>query len=280
MKSLAKILGLTLAIGLGPLFARAQNIHYSDSTHTRVMNVTRRPIKPVVKKVKIKPITREFSGGVRLCTNGWSIFVEHGNVQSEDTRHSDMFYNIRLWQIELSEIKDPKEYKSTNSNLDPYAGVKSTPFIFGKINNFYSLKFGYGARKMIAGKPDPGTVSIHWVYVGGLALGMLKPYYIKTDNEANPIKYSDSTKGEFLSETDIIGSAGFGQGLGEIKFIPGLHAKTALHFDFAANRKTVMAIETGVSAELYVKKIQLMARHDGVPYFLNFYASFQFGKRW
>jgi len=279
MKGFARSIGIMLLLGSLPLISNAQNIHYPDSTSTRQMTMVKRPIKkPLVKK--IKPITREFSGGVRLGTDGWSIFVDRGSVRSEDTKHSDMFYTVRIWQIELSEKKDPKEYKSTNANLDPYAGVKSTPFIFGKINNFYSLKFGYGNRKMIAGKPDPGTVSIHWLYVGGLALGMLKPYYIKTDNEANPIKYSDSTKDAFLSETNIIGSAGFGQGLSEIKFIPGIHAKTALHFDFAANRKTVLAIETGVSAELYTKSIQLMARRDAVPYFFNFYASFQFGKRW
>lgn len=178
-----------------------------------------------------------------------------------------MFHDILLWQFELSEKKNPKEYKSTNSNLDPYSGSKPTPFIFGKINNFYALKLGIGKRKMIAGKPDPGTVSIHWVYAGGLSIGMLKPYYIKVYNEPNPIKYTDNNRDEFLSQSTIIGAAGFKEGLHEITFIPGLQAKTALHFDFAANRKTVLAIETGVNAEIYSQAIPLMVNQKATPLF-------------
>lgn len=168
-----------------------------------------------------KPIRTEFSGGLRLNTDGWSIFFDRGKVKTDDERHSDMFHDVILWQVEFSEKKDPKEYKTTNSNLDPYSGSKPTPFIFGKINNFYALKLGIGKRKMIAGKPESGTISIHWVYEGGLSIGMLKPYYIKVYNENNPIKYTDEKRDEFLAQNSIIGAAGFREGLHEIKFVPG-----------------------------------------------------------
>ena len=52
------------------------------------------------------------------------------------------------------------------------SGGSSGNYIFGKINNFYALKLGYGYRRMIAGKPDPGTVSIHWIYSGGFSVGL------------------------------------------------------------------------------------------------------------
>ncbi|MBA3829099.1 MAG: hypothetical protein H0X33_09205 [Taibaiella sp.] len=277
MRSPIKVSVFTLLSILSGVCGFSQSLHYSDSTRFRTVtgNTAHRP---VVKK--IKPIHTELSVGFRLQTDGWSLYVDRGRVKSDDEKRSDMFYNIGLWQAELGERKNPKEYKSTNSNLDPFAGVKPTPFIFGKINNFYTFKLGIGRRVMIAGKPDPGSVSIHWVYLVGLSVGMLKPYYIKTDNEANPIKYSDATRSKFLTESNIIGSAGFTQGLSEITFIPGFHAKTALHFDFAANRKTALAIETGMNVELYSQSIPLMINQDAKPYFFDLFAAFQFGKRW
>ncbi len=64
-------------------------------------------------------------------------------------------------------------------------------------------------------------------------------------------KYTDETKESFLNAQYIRGGAGFQNGLNEIQFVPGVHAKTALHFDFAASRHTLMAVETGIGAEYY-----------------------------
>lgn len=280
MRVACKILFFLFCFSVLHQYAGAQTILSSDTSHKVVAAP---PVRPVIKRQmpkRPKPIRTEFSGGLRLNTDGWSIFFDRGKVKTDDERHSDMFHDVILWQVEFSEKKDPKEYKTTNSNLDPYSGSKPTPFIFGKINNFYALKLGIGKRKMIAGKPESGTISIHWVYEGGLSIGMLKPYYIKVYNENNPIKYTDEKRDEFLAQNSIIGAAGFREGLHEIKFVPGLHVKTALHFDFAGNRKTVLAIETGINAEIYSQAIPLMVNQTAKPYFLNIFASFQFGKRW
>lgn len=242
--------------------------------------------KPLVKKPKA--ISSELSAGFRLNSDGWSLFADKGYVRSEETKLRDQFYDIRLFQVELSEHKDPKEIKRSVTDQTVNGGTqKSKPYIFGKINNFYALKLGYGMRKMIAGKPEPGAISIHWVYAGGLSLGMAKPYYldgyVPQDNFGTLVpatfKYSDSTKESFLNEYYIQGSAGFSKGLGEIQFIPGIHAKTALHFDFAASRRSVLAVETGVNAEYYTRGIQIMANQKENPLFVNLFASIQFGRR-
>jgi len=67
-----------------------------------------------------------------------------------------------------------------------------------------------------------------------------------------------------------------------MKYIPGLQFRTGLHFDFAARerKKSKLAIETGIAAELYTKKIELMVNQKATPYFVNLYLSFQFGRRW
>lgn len=230
-----------------------------------------------------KPIRKEWSFGFRLNSDGWGIFYDNGKVKSEE-RNSDYFYNIRLIQVEFDEKKHPSEIKGSN-NLS--TGESTKPVIFGKINNFYTLKFGYGKRKMIAGKPDPGSISIHWVYLGGISLGLEKPYYIDAFVDEGgvlvqkTIKYADTNSADFVpfERERIIGSSGFSQGIGETKFIPGAHFKTALHFDFASSKKTKMAIETGLNAEIYTRAINMMVNKDAVPYFVNVYASFQIGKR-
>jgi hypothetical protein len=258
---------------LSGIYGYAQTV--TKSTDTTTQAKTTFVPKPKVKKPK--PISKELSGGFRLNTGGWSVFMERGVVKSEE-RESDFFYNLRYAQIEFSEKKHPKEMRSTSGG-----GGSESPrtYIFGKINNFYTFKVGYGNRKMIAGKPDPGTVSIHWIYNGGLSLGMTKPYYLTLGN-GEDIKYSDEDKEDFLYGQNISGSAGWSKGLKEIKFIPGLQLRTGLHFDFAPRerKKTKLAIETGVTAEFYTQKIVLMAEQKAVPYFFNLYLSFQFGRRW
>ena len=186
-----------------------------------------------------------------------------------------MFHSVRIYQIEFTEKKDPKEYKTTADN-----GSGTDTYIYGKVNNFYALKLGYGYRKLLVGKPDPGTVSIHWVNVIGFALGMEKPYYLNVYSDPTAIKYTDNTKVDFLNQGVIEGSAGFSKGLSEIKFVPGFHFKSALHFDFSANRKNVIGVETGVNVEYYTTPIQIMANESATPYFVDLFIGVQVGKRW
>ncbi len=268
-----------LSVLMLPANAQTSAIQLSDASAGRMV------VKKVLPK-RPKPLHTELSVGLRLNTDGWSIFADKGYVRSDESKLRDQFYNLRVFQAELSEHKNPAEKKLAYE--DEATGQKSKPFIYGKINNFYSLKLGYGFRRMIAGKPEPGSVSVHWMGVGGFSLGMEKPYYINAyvqqDNTGSyseqSIKYSEDNRKSFLDEYYIVGGSGFAKGLSEIKFVPGLQAKTGLHFDFAANRKTVLAVEAGIAAELYSRKVQLMATQEGKAYFVNLFASLQFGKRW
>jgi hypothetical protein len=150
------------------------------------------------------------------------------------------------------------------------------------------MKFNFGNRKMIAGKPFPHSISLHWVYAGGLSVGFLKPYYIDAyiskdggqTYSREDIKYSSSNAAYFLNPVYVVGASGFATGIGETKIIPGIHLKSALHFDYAIDKYKVAAVEVGGTAEFYMKSIEMMADQKAVPYFFNLYASIQFGKRY
>lgn len=283
MKLIAKIFSIAVAGSMFAFSANAQTMgRPSDTTK---INPAAKPAPPRIMPKRPKPLSKEFSVGFRLNTDGWSLFADRGTVQSEE-KFSDLFYNVKLMQLEFGEHKHPMEIKRSNTTNN-ISNDKSRPFIYGKINNFYALKLGYGRRKLIAGKPETGTISVHWVYLGGLSVGLLKPYYLEAYVPVDQfgtlgqesIKYSDSTKGPFLSKQNILGSSGFTKGIGEIKIIPGIHLKTALHFDFASTKHTKLAIETGINAEFYAKKVEIMANQKAQPYMVNVYASLQFGRR-
>lgn len=258
----------------------AQQQPYYPSTKT-VAAVKARPAKPV---------RTDLSAGIRLNTNGWSVFMEKGWVRSEQAKESDRFYNRRVMQAEIGEHKHPKQFRETNTMLSGMITDKPRPFVYGKVNNFYTFRLGYGYSHMIAGKQDPGNVSIHWLYLGGLSMGLLKPYYIDVyvasqDNpgfyERKTIRYSEKEEEAFLGyKQNIVGGAGWAKGLNELQLVPGIHVKTALHFDFATSVRTRLGLEVGVNAEVYTQAIKIMANQKDVPYVINAYIAFQFGKRW
>ena len=64
-----------------------------------------------------------------------------------------------------------------------------------------------------------------------------------------------------------------------MKFVPGVHAKTALRFDWARFNTTISAIEFGFNFELYTSEIVQMATIEGNHFFANGYISILFGKR-
>ncbi len=253
----------------------AQQVTFSsDSTKTIKQDAPPPIVK--LKPPKIKPIMHEISFGMRLNTNGWSIYSDYGKSKVQDTKKADMFYNLMYLQFEFTEKKDPKEEKVSTQTASSKA---NSSYIYGKINNFYALKLGVGYRKMIAGKPDPGCVSIHWANTLGFSLGMQKPYYVMVAG-SEYIKYSDVDKENFLDRAGIRGAGGFSKGLSEIVFIPGGHIKSALHFDFSTNRKNVLGVEAGVNAEFYSQPIALMANNKTVTNFVDLFVAFQFGRRW
>ncbi len=267
-----------LAVLLFPIAVLAQpgKIKFRDRLGDSTIVVNTAVVPPKVKGPKA--LSREWSGGVRLNSDGYSLFINRGTLLSDGfgQRNEDRFYHVRFFTFEISEKKHPKETRSNGGT----PGVLFQPgsYILGKVNNFYQLKLGYGRRHMIAGKPDPGTVAIHWAYQGGFAAGLVKPYYINHIH-LGEIKYSDSIASDFVGANNILGKGGFAKGLNEVSFVPGVFVRTGLHFDFATKRKGVLGAEFGINGEIYTRKIDLMVAQQPQLYFLNFYAAFQIGKR-
>ncbi|CAL1516943.1 hypothetical protein [Chitinophaga sp. MM2321] len=217
---------------------------------------------------------RDFSIGGRLNTDGWSGFLEMGYRKSRKA--------VNYFQFEFAEKKDPKEDKRQGAGGGFYSTDR--PFIFGKQNNFYQAKLGAGQRYLIGGKGNKNGVEVSAIYYGGVSLGLLKPYYLNVKNQAGDqveeIKYDPNNPGNFLEFSKITGGAGFGKGWSELSVVPGLHAKLGMRFDWAHFNEVVSALEIGVNAEMYSKKVPIMATTENKQFFFNAYVALQFGKRW
>ena len=209
--------------------------------------------------------------GIRLNTDGYGIFYEHGKYKSLAVTN--------LWWISLDERKDPKEQKV--SNTDGFFQI-GNPFVYGKINNFYQLKVGIGQQRLIGGKDVKNGVAVSAIYGGGVSAGLVKPYYINITNdsthETRDVKYSPETDNVFRNGP-INGGSGFGKGFNELSFVPGVHARVALRFDYGHFNELLSAIEAGVNAQYYTKDIQMMIGQPGKKFFFNAYVAIVFGKR-
>lgn len=205
--------------------------------------------------------------GVQLRTNGWAAFYEIGRMKSP------RFAN--LYTLEFSEIKHNKEERF--QNIENFFG---NSFIYGKRANFYQLKLGFGQQYIFGQKGNKNGVAVLGIYSAGLSAGLEKPYYLEVqDNEGYraDIKYEDDTT-LFLSN-NILGSSGFSKGLNEMKLNPGAYVKGALRFDFGRFNESIQAIEIGVSADVYSKKMQMMVQNPGKQFFVQGHLAFIFGRR-
>lgn len=252
-------------------------VNSSDSAQT--IHLPAPPV-PRVQQIRApKIIMNELCFGFRMNTNGWSVYSDLGRVKTEDLKHADIFHNLLYYQLEFTEKKDPKEQKIPGNATNTFGG--SSSYKYGKINSLYAIKIGLGYQKLIAGKPDPGCVSLHWANTVGFTLGMLKPYYLNVQSTPGTIKFTEATQESFLNQNAIEGSAGFSKGLNEVVFVPGGHIKSAINFDFSPNNTTLIGIQIGVNAEFYGKKMQLMANSQPAKSaYYDMFIAIQIGKRW
>ena len=211
--------------------------------------------------------------GIKLSTDGYGAFLELGRMKT--------LRKANLYWIEIGERKHPKEQKLTKTQGP--LGFTGNPFIYGKINNFYFLKLGYGQQITLGNKGNKNGVAVSAIYGGGITAGFLKPYYLEVEDPATArpmdIKYHDTTAALFLDPTAITGSAGFGKGWSELKFVPGVHVRTAVRFDYGRYNELLSALEIGLNAEFYSKTMPIMLQNKEKRFFFNAYAALTFGRR-
>ncbi len=237
--------------------------------------------KKEVRRQKISTLIKQSEEGVLVYrkqnifglqgrSNGYGAFYELGKMKTNR--------KTTTYRIDLTEIKHQKEEKISNGG----GLVFSNPFIYGKLNSFYQAALGFGQQYILGQKGNKNGVAVSAIFNGGLALGLLKPYYLQVQDpvtgEDKTIKYSVADSSLFLGPT-IIGGGGLGKGWSEIKMKPGAFVKTAMRFDYGRFNEVVSGIEAGLCIEFYGSKIPIMFGQKEKQMFFQGYISILFGRR-
>jgi len=218
----------------------------------------------------------------KMHTNGFAVGVNFGTIRT--------YYLTRFFHLGLGELKHPKQVRTS---LDrPTAGGRvSRSFVYGKQNNLYVLRGGYGEKRYFSEKATKRGVAVGISYMAGPSLGLLKPYYLEVLSsefgsgpfaQTASIRYNEENAQAFLNPWNIFGATGWSKGLGEISLIPGIQTQFALHLDWGAFDEFVKAMDVGVMADLYFRRVPIMVELPGVensPFFLNLFVNLQLGKR-
>lgn len=265
-----KKLAITTCVVLMAITISAQDT--TDNKKDDKKEAKRQKINSLIKQAEegVLVYRRQSIFGIQARTNGYGIFYELGKMQTNR--------RTTLYRIDLTEIKHQKEEKL------PSGGglVFGNPFVYGKINNFYQLNLGFGQQHIFGQKGNKNGVSVAGVFEAGLALGLLRPYYLEvedpTGGENRVIKYSVQDSTLFLGPT-IVGGGGFGKGWNEISVKPGAFAKSALRFDYGRFNELVSGIEVGLSVDFYGSKIPIMVTQKEKNIFFQGYIALLFGRR-
>ncbi len=230
---------------------------------------------------------REVTADLKLHTNGWAFGVNIGQVKT--------YYLTNYWNFEFGELKHRKEMKQS-FDIQPFNSDRTfRSFIYGKQNNFFALRGGFGQKRYLSEKAKRKGVAIGLTYEGGATMGILKPYYLElryfaesgvNDFIVRSERFSEENRDKFLDINSIYGASGFARGLGELSIVPGLHGKAAVHIDWGAFDEFVKALEAGVMFDLFFQEVPIMVEtpliEDGEnqALFVNLYINLQLGKRW
>ena len=260
-----------MVIALAPLLAMAQK---TISAKQQKKAERREKVNQLIKQEEEGAMIFQKQGafGIKLNTDGYGMFYEHGKYKT--------LTKTNLWWLELGEHKHDKEVKVAKGDNN-FGFITSNPFIFGKVNNFYNFKVGFGQQRLIGGKGNKNGVATSLIYGGGLSLALLKPYFLEVEDgngKVIDIKYEDNDT-LFLDPGAIRGASGFGKGFKDMSYVPGAHARVSLRFDYGRYNEVLSAIEVGLNAEFYSKKIEQMAFNKQKQFFFNAYVALVFGKR-
>jgi len=225
----------------------------------------------------------ENTGRITLHTNGFSLAYNSGRVKT--------YYLTNYYHAEIGYLSDSREQRQSR-NLPQSFNKISQSFRYGKQNQAFVLRAGKGTKKLLTDKAKRKGVAIGINYEAGPAIALLKPVYLELMynleqdnrffNELRVEKYSEDNAEKFLDYNSIFGGGPASKGWTELSIVPGLQGKLALFFSLGAYEEFAKSIEIGIMGDLFIKKIPIMVETQAIsnkPYFLNFYATVEFGKR-
>ena len=150
-----------------------------------------------------------------MHTNGFQATYRYGKYLNG--------FSKRIFEIEVANIKDPREIKSIYPFEEDVRG-----YIFGKLNSFFAIRPSIGSQKVLFPKQSIKGVSITSLFQIGPSIGFAKQVYlniIQQESITTRIVSRERYDPEKHNTNNIYSRASFFNGFEEIKVYPGLFAK-------------------------------------------------------
>jgi hypothetical protein len=215
---------------------------------------------------------KQMSGGLNIHSNGFGGFFQIGKYRG--------VRNILLFNVDLVTMKHEKEVKSYNPVYED-----SRSYVYGKLNNFYTLRPMIGKKKVLAQKERRSGVQVAYQWMVGPTIGLTKPVYLEIGYPSIPYDYLSVEKynPEQHFFDDIYGRASGLRGISELGIIPGASAKFGLNFEYSNLKDRMKGLEIGAVLDFYWKEVPIMAEEyvdSNRQYFLTLYLNIFFGKKY
>jgi hypothetical protein len=183
-------------------------------------------------------------------------------------------------------MKHPKEYKVYNPARENAKGYN-----YGKLNSLILIRPSIGLQGVVNSKAERGGVEVRYISQVGGSLCLLKPVYLDILEELKGTGEFRVVTQEYNPEKhftyNIYGKAPYLQGISQTSILPGAFGKLGLSFEYAKEPKKIKSIETGIALDLYFQNVPIMADLSSIDkldpnnsFFLSFYLSVNFGKKW
>lgn len=224
---------------------------------------------PVNEKLMVR-ITKEIWLGATVHSSGFGLNYGMSKFKT--------FKKKSLVNVDLVSINHDKEYKIFGS-FDENA----KKFIFGKFNSLYTVRFGFGNRKILYEKLRENGLQISMNYTLGPSLGLVKPVFL----EVFKYDFSGRIAGiaterydpELHNFYNIYGRASWTAGLMETKINPGMFFKFGLDFDYSSNRDIINSLEVGACLDVFSKPVILMVENNNYRFYPSVYINCSIGNK-
>lgn len=221
---------------------------------------------------------KQMVGGVKLASTGLNFYLQYGIIKNIYVTH--LFMLEYEWHI---------DYRDKKSTAYPYYTQTGRNYYFGVQNRFHVIRLSYGFERALADKAAKNGVRLNWVGFAGVAMGLVKPYYLDLDypgTDGNQVdiyaqRYSAGNASHFLNQDSIDQASPIWRGLGQMWPVFGGHVRTGLNFDFGSKDRFVTAIEAGAALDVFYEKIPIYVNDQSNHFlFLGLYLGIHIGKRW
>lgn len=205
---------------------------------------------------------KNYSFLAKISTNGYAFAYRYAFHKTANLKY--------FWNIEFANLKHSKEIKQSYA-----VGYRS--YVYGKTHNVFPLRIGFGSSKTLGQKGSFSGVELNLIYQAGLSTTFLKPIYYRIIYLNDGLPMEEKFNPEIHTPNNIIGRAGFFNGINEISLNLGAYSKLGLNFEYASEKASIKAIETGITLDFFANPLQMLAFENKDNFFVGFYIALQYG---